>query len=49
MEFLYGNLPLLYIYGVNAVGCITSLLIAFQDFLVSGVSVQVSGLAIPDT
>jgi hypothetical protein len=25
------------------------LLIAFQDFLVSGVSVQVSGLAIPDT
>ena len=30
-------------------GCITSLLIAFQDFLVSGVSVQVSGLAIPDT
>ena len=30
-------------------GCITSLLIAFQDFLVSGVSVQVSGLAISDT
>jgi hypothetical protein len=25
------------------------LLIAFQDFLVSGFSVQVSGLAIPDT
>jgi hypothetical protein len=49
MESLYRNFPLLYIYGVNAVGCITSLLIAFQDFLVSGVRCQVLGLAIPDT
>ena len=29
--------------------CFTSLLIAIQEFLVSGVSVQVSGLPIPDT
>jgi hypothetical protein len=49
MESLYRNRPLVYIYGVNAVGCITSLLVAFQDFLVSGVRFQVWRFLTPET